>query len=187
MIKHTSGNLLESDAEALVNTVNCVGVMGKGIALQFKQAFSENFKAYAKACKAGEVRTGNMFIFGTGNMFNPKYIVNFPTKRHWKAKSRLDDIESGLADLIIQVEKLKITSIAIPPLGAGLGGLRWRDVRQKIYDAFEDHSVQVLLYEPKGSPKADKIKISTKKPNMQTSLIFNFFEAKFWTFWFKIL
>lgn len=166
MIKHTSGNLLESDTEALVNTVNCVGVMGKGIALQFKQAFPENFRAYAKACKAGSVKTGHMFIFETGNIFNPKYIVNFPTKRHWKAKSRLADIESGLADLLIQVENLNISSIAIPPLGAGLGGLKWQDVREKIYNTFENHPVQVLLYEPKGSPVADKIKISTKSPNM---------------------
>jgi O-acetyl-ADP-ribose deacetylase (regulator of RNase III) len=166
MIKFTSGNLLESDAEALVNTVNCVGVMGKGIALQFKQAFPENYKAYAKACKKGEVRTGRMFIYRAGDIFNPKYIVNFPTKRHWKAKSRLDDVKSGLEDLVNQVQRLNIKTIAIPPLGAGLGGLRWQDVKEMIVNAFEESTVQVLLYEPKGSPASDKIKIATKRPNM---------------------
>ena len=100
MIKHAKGNLLQADAEALVNTVNCVGFMGKGIALQFKQAWPENFEAYAKACKAGNVRPGQMFIWETGRMVDPKFIINFPTKRDWRGKSRITDIESGLRALI---------------------------------------------------------------------------------------
>jgi len=167
MIELTTGNLLEDKAEALVNTVNCVGVMGKGIALQFKQAFPENFTYYAKACKAGQVQTGRVLIFETGRMFNPKYLVNFPTKRHWKGKSRIEDIESGLADLIIQIRRLGIQSIAIPPLGAGLGGLDWLEVKARIESAFADlPDVHVLLYEPKGSPLAEAMPVTTKEPNM---------------------
>lgn len=167
MIYQAEGNLLEAKVEALVNTVNCVGIMGKGIALQFKQAFPENFKAYAQACKSDDVRLGQMFVHQIDSMFNPKFIINFPTKNHWKSKSNLKDIESGLNDLIRVIGKYQIKSIAIPPLGAGLGGLNWQDVKQRITSAFEKMpNVAVYLYEPKGSPKADKIKISTTKPNM---------------------
>src|SRR3990172_5088062 len=125
MIEYTKGNLLVADAEALVNTVNCVGYMGKGIALQFKQAFPANFMAYEKACHAHDVKPGHMFIFETGSMVNPRYIINFPTKRHWRGKSRVGDIESGLQTLIEEVKRLGIHSIAVPPLGSGLGGLDW--------------------------------------------------------------
>ena len=167
MIKYKQGNLLEADVEALVNTVNCVGVMGKGIALQFKQAFPENFTEYANACKAGKVFVGNMFVFKTGKLFNPKYIINFPTKRHWKGKSKIEDIEIGLKALAKQVEQLEIKSIAIPPLGSGLGGLSWNDVKTRILQTFEQmDQVEVWLYEPIGSPAADKIKIATTKPKM---------------------
>jgi O-acetyl-ADP-ribose deacetylase (regulator of RNase III) len=167
MIESKTGDLLKADTEALVNTVNCVGVMGKGIALQFKQAFPENFKEYAKACKTDDVRIGKMFIHKTKNMFNPKYIINFPTKRDWRAKSQLKDIEMGLDDLIIKIKELDIKSIAIPPLGAGLGGLNWEDVKFNILNSFKElPEVRVLLYEPKGSPDSDKIKISTTKPEM---------------------
>ena len=119
MIEPGKGNLLRSDAEALVNTVNCVGYMGKGIALQFKQAFPENFTAYERAVKANEVKPGRMLIYETGSMVNPKYIINFPTKRHWRGKSRIDDIKSGLRALVDDVKKLGIQSIAVPPLGCG--------------------------------------------------------------------
>ncbi len=155
MIEQTYGDLLMADAEALVNTVNCVGVMGKGIAFQFKKAFLENFKAYKAACRRREVRPGRMFVFETGQMFNPRYIINFPTKRHWRGKSRYEDIESGLKDLIREVRKRKIRSIAIPPLGSGLGGLQWGRVKGMIEAAFEEmQDVRVKLYEPKGSPDA---------------------------------
>ncbi len=132
MIELGKGNLLKVDVEALVNTVNCVGIMGKGIALQFKQDYPENFKAYEKACRASEVRPGKMFIVPTNKMQNPKFIVNFPTKRHWKGKSKIEDIKSGLTALIRDVQELGITSIAIPPLGCGLGGLRWSEVKPLI-------------------------------------------------------
>lgn len=167
MIKSVTGNLLKAEAEALVNTVNCVGVMGKGIALQFKQAFPENFKEYEKECKNGKMRIGKNFVFNTGKLFPPKYIINFPTKRHWKGKSKLDDIKKGLNDLVKVVRDLKIKSIAIPPLGSGLGGLNWADVRSLIVDSFANmYDVEVLLYEPKGAPASDKITIATTKPNM---------------------
>src|SRR4030042_1922418 len=97
MITRTKGNILEADAEALVNTVNCVGVMGKGIALQFRQAFPENYEAYRQACERGQVVPGRMFTWATELLQYPKYIINFPTKRHWKGKSKLADIEAGLA------------------------------------------------------------------------------------------
>ena len=148
MIEYKQGNLLEENTEALVNTVNCVGVMGKGIALQFKQAFPENFKEYKKACNFKEVQPGKMFITSTGELF-PKYIINFPTKRHGQGKSRIEDIESGLKALIALVEQSNIKSISIPPLGCGNGGLNWLDVKPKIASAFiELPNVQVLIFEP---------------------------------------
>lgn len=123
MIEEAKGNLLEVDAEAIVNTLNTVGVMGKGIALQFKQAWPENFKTYAKACKTGEVVPGRMFVFELGGMVNPRFIINFPTKRHWRQKSRLEDVASGLQALVAEVRERGISSVAVPPLGCGNGGL----------------------------------------------------------------
>jgi O-acetyl-ADP-ribose deacetylase (regulator of RNase III) len=167
MIHLTRGNLLEADAEALVNTVNCDGFMGKGIALQFKQAFPENFKAYEKACRAGEVRPGRMFTFHTGSLVNPKYIINFPTKRHWRGKSRLEDIASGLRALITELRELGIKDVAVPPLGCGFGGLDWRKVRPMIERAFvELPDVSVRLYEPAGSPVAADRRVGTKRPKL---------------------
>src|SRR5580658_7888140 len=129
MIEYKRGNILAADAEALVNTVNCVGVMGRGIALQFKKMFPANFKAYAAACKRSEVQPGRMFVFETGKFTNPRYIINFPTKRHWRGASRLSDIETGLDALVREITTREIKSIALPPLGSGLGGLNWADVR----------------------------------------------------------
>ncbi len=167
MICTANGNLLEANVEALVNTVNCVGIMGKGIALQFKQAFPQNFASYAKACKAGDVRLGHMFVYPTHSLFNPKFIINFPTKQHWKSKSKLQDVKVGLEDLIRVVKKYEIKSIAVPPLGSGLGGLNWPDVKRLILAAFDSlPDVEVHLYEPKGSPQVDKMPISTAKPKM---------------------
>src|ERR1044072_3050938 len=99
MIKFKKGDILREDVEALVNTVNCVGIMGRGVALQFKNAFPRNFKAYSAACKREEVQPGKMFVYETDELTNPKYIINFPTKRHWRGKSRIEDIEAGLAAL----------------------------------------------------------------------------------------
>ena len=132
MITYVSKNILDSEAEALVNTVNTVGIMGKGVALQFKEKFPLNFKLYQKACKNTEVRTGKMFVTETGFLTNPKYIINFPTKTDWRSNSRLEDIADGLNDLVKVVNEKNIQSIAIPPLGCGNGGLDWKDVKPLI-------------------------------------------------------
>lgn len=167
MIELTRGNLLEAPAEALVNTVNCVGYMGKGIALQFKQAFPANFKHYETACHAGDMVPGQMLIHDNGGLVNPRYIINFPTKRHWKGKSRIEDIESGLSALVADVQRLGIRSIAVPPLGCGLGGLEWRVVRPLIEQAFAGlPDVQVLLFEPAGAPEAKAMPVRTERPHM---------------------
>ena len=151
MIELAQGNLLEADAEALVNTVNCVGFMGKGIALQFKQAWPENFRAYERACHTHEVQPGKMFVVPTGRMMNPKYIVNFPTKRHWRGASRIEDIRAGLKALVQEVKRLGIQSIAVPPLGCGNGWLNWWEVRPMIEQALQAvPDVRVLLFEPRG-------------------------------------
>ena len=157
MFEFRTGDILKADAEALVNTVNCVGIMGRGIALQFKNAFPENFKAYEAACNRNEVQPGKMFIFETRTLANPKFIVNFPTKRHWRGKSRMEDIESGLKALVGEMRDRRIRSIAIPPLGSGLGGLNWAEVRPRIVEALRGlDDVQVILFEPGGAPVATK-------------------------------
>lgn len=149
MITFTTGDILAANADALVNTVNCVGIMGRGLALQFKNAFPENFKAYEAACRRQEVQPGRMFVFETGTMTNPKFIINFPTKRHWRGKSRMEDIEAGLQALVEEVGARDIRSIAIPPLGSGLGGLNWADVRARITATLgELQDVDVIVYEP---------------------------------------
>lgn len=167
MMELTSGDILRDDSEALVNTVNCVGVMGRGIALQFKNAWPENFKAYKAACQREEVRPGRMFVHETGQLTHPRYIINFPTKRHWRGKSRLEDIEAGLQDLVAVVQDRGIASIAIPPLGSGLGGLDWDEVRPRIEAALAAlPDVRVRIYEPKGAPSADRMQHPRKVPNM---------------------
>ncbi len=156
-IRYTTGDILRADAEAIVNTVNCVGIMGRGIALQFKNAFPANFKAYEAACKRDEVQPGKMFVFETGTFTNPKYIINFPTKRHWRGKSRMEDIDSGLPALAEEVRQRGIRSIAIPPLGSGLGGLNWEDVRPRIESALRDLSdLDVIVFEPNNAPFTTK-------------------------------
>lgn len=153
MITLTRGNLLEAGTEALVNTVNTVGVMGKGVALQFKRAFPENYHAYRAACSRGEIEPGRVHVFKTGWMTPPRYIVNFPTKRHWRQRSRIEDIEAGLRSLASEVREREIRSIAIPPLGCGNGGLRWNEVRPRIEAALSDlEGVDVRLYEPGSHP-----------------------------------
>ena len=167
MFEIVRGNLLEADAEAYVNTVNTVGVMGRGIALQFKNAFPGNFKSYKKACDKNEVLPGHMFVYERLTLDPPRYIINFPTKRHWKNNSRVEDIESGLKDLVKVINDLGIKSIAVPPLGCGLGGLNWNQVRSMIEKAFSDlPDVKVFLYEPKGAPAPEKMKNVTKRPKM---------------------
>jgi O-acetyl-ADP-ribose deacetylase (regulator of RNase III) len=150
MIKETEGNLLEAKAEALVNAVNCVGVMGKGIALQFRQKFSEDyFNDYKRACRNGDLQIGKVQIYSIKTKTIPNFIVNFPTKNHWREKSKIEDIEIGLKSLVEEAEKHKIKSIAMPALGCGLGGLDWKDVRPLIETAFADFAdVEVLLFLP---------------------------------------
>ena len=168
MIKITHGDLLDlDDVDAVVNVVNCVGVMGKGIALQFKNKWPDNFTAYAEACRAGEVRPGRMFIFDAGGLVKPNFIVNFPTKDHWRGASKIEFIRDGLADLVKQVRRLGIRSIAIPPLGCGNGGLDWAEVRPLIEGAFEPlPDVEVRLFEPNGAPAAKTMEVRTKRPQM---------------------
>jgi len=167
MIEFGSGDILKDDAEALVNTVNCVGLMGRGIALQFKDTFPENFKAYAEACQRGEVQPGRMFVFETGQLTSPRYIINFPTKRHWRGKSRMEDIEAGLKALVAVIREKRIRSIAIPPLGSGLGGLDWLDVKPRIEAALRTLTdVRVTVYEPKGAPASDTMTHSREVPRM---------------------
>lgn len=142
--------------------------MGKGIALQFKQAFPENFKAYKRACDREEVRPGTMFVFDQGGLAGgPRYIINFPTKRHWRSKSRLEDIESGLRDLVRVIQELKIVSIALPPLGCGNGGLQWSEVEPLIVAALGHvEEVRVQLFAPAGAPPAKSMRVRTARPNM---------------------
>ena len=169
MIEITRGDILTANAEALVNTVNCVGVMGRGIALQFKKAFPGNFKAYESACERHEVQPGKMLVFETGLLTGPRLIINFPTKRHWKGKSEMQDIEAGLPVLVEEIIRRGIRSVAIPPLGCGLGGLDWNLVRPKIMHAFDAlPDVRVLLFEPSGAPKAEEMVKERKVPGMTT-------------------
>lgn len=149
MLEFTEGNLLEADAEALVNTVNTVGVMGKGVALMFKEAFPENFREYEAACRAKELQVGKMFVTRRDSFLGPKWIINFPTKAHWRYPSKMEWVERGLDDLKAVILRNEIRSIAVPPLGAGNGGLEWAEVRELIVEKFKDlKNVQILIYEP---------------------------------------
>ncbi len=168
MIRIAHGNLLKAHADALVNTVNTAGVMGRGIALQFKQAYPEVFRAYEKACKAGEVTIGKIFVCDVGGLAGgPRWILNFPTKTHWKTRSRLPDIEEGLKDLVRTARRLGLKSIAVPPLGCGNGGLKWKDVGPRIEAALgELKDVDVLIYPPGDAPVAAAMPNRTERPAM---------------------
>jgi O-acetyl-ADP-ribose deacetylase (regulator of RNase III) len=166
MIREEHGNLLGAEADALVNTVNTVGVAGKGIALQFRQAYPDNFKAYAKAAKQGKVVPGRMFVWETNQLGSPRLIINFPTKRHWRGNSRIKDIRAGLEDLIRCIEQYQVKSIAVPPLGCGNGGLKWDEVRKLIVDALGSLDVDILVYPPSGAPAAEEMPIRSAKPKM---------------------
>ena len=167
MIKYKTGDILMEEAEALVNTVNCVGVMGRGLSLQFKRAFPDNFKAYADRCERNEMKPGHVFVFKTDATIYPRYIINFPTKRHWRGKSRMEDIESGLASLTEAIRTHGIRSVAIPPLGSGLGGLSWSEVRERIQVTLEKLTdVKVVIFEPCGGPMDERASRLIKVPNM---------------------
>ena len=149
MINYTKGNIIQADVEALVNTVNTVGVMGKGIALAFKKAFPQNFKIYRKLCDDKEFGIGDLLITNTGQI-RPKFIINFPTKKHWRGKSKIEFIETGMKELVKEINEKQIKSIAIPPLGCGNGGLNWDEVKTIILGELEkvDKDVEVIIYEP---------------------------------------
>ncbi|EJF54215.1 putative phosphatase, C-terminal domain of histone macro H2A1 like protein [Saprospira grandis DSM 2844] len=165
MIKEITGDLLDSPAEALVNTVNTVGVMGKGIALQFKKKFPNNFMLYKKACQEGKVVPGKMFITTEQNLLaDSKIIINFPTKTTWKKPSEYQYIQEGLADLKKLIETQHIKSIAIPSLGVGHGGLDWSKVRKMIFAALGNLDCTIYLYQPNyklpEKIKAEKVKLT---------------------------
>jgi O-acetyl-ADP-ribose deacetylase (regulator of RNase III) len=167
VIEIQQGDILQADTEALVNTVNCIGIMGRGIALQFRKAFPENYEVYRAACEREEVQPGRMLVFDRQRLINPRYIINFPTKRHWKGKSRIEDIQAGLTALVQEVQARNIRSVAVPPLGCGLGGLDWEEVRPIIEEAFRAlPDVRIFLYEPAGAPAPEKMIRRAKLPNM---------------------
>ena len=155
MIEPTRGNLLAAPTEALVNAVNTVGVMGRGIALQFKRTYPTMFREYERACRAGEVKLGKMHVFDRGTRADgPRWIINFPTKGHWRAASQMRDVEAGLKDLVATIKRLDIRSFAIPALGCGAGGLDWDDVRPRIEAAFATlPEVRALVFAPEGAPR----------------------------------
>lgn len=171
MIREDHGNLLRAEVDALVNTVNTVGVMGKGIALQFKRAYPEMFRAYERAAKSGELQLGEMFVWETGVLDGPRLVINFPTKGHWRSPSRIADIENGLRDLVDVIERYQVRSIAVPPLGCGHGGLNWDEVAPLIWRALGPISdtVDVLVYPPDGAPPAADMIDRTPRPRMSSA------------------
>jgi O-acetyl-ADP-ribose deacetylase (regulator of RNase III) len=165
MIKYITGNIFESKAEALVNTVNTIGVMGKGVALQFKKAYPNNFKAYADACRKKEIGVGKLFVTKDSNLNSgEKYIINFPTKTDWRKPSEYSYIESGLDDLIRVLNEKNIKSVAIPPLGAGNGGLEWEKVKKIIEQKLANVDVEIIVYQPshhiKEKLKKERVKLT---------------------------
>lgn len=157
-IEQVHGDLLAADADALVNAVNTVGVMGKGIALQFRRAYPAMFEAYVQACRAGEVEIGRMHVWPIGRPIGPRYVINFPTKAHWRGASRFEYIDDGLVDLLRVIRELRIASLAVPALGAGNGGLPWPDVRRRIVDVLgNEPGVRVLLHAPAGGTSGHRV------------------------------
>ncbi len=184
MIRYTQGNLLDAPAEAVVNTVNTVGVMGKGIALMFREAFPENYKAYEAACKRGEVVIGKMFVTENHALTGPRHIINFPTKKHWIHPSRLEWVEEGLQDLERVIREKGIRSVALPPLGCGHGGLSWPAVRAAIEQALGAlPDVEVVVYEPtatyQNKPKAQGVEELTPARAMLVELIRRYLSVGF--------
>jgi O-acetyl-ADP-ribose deacetylase (regulator of RNase III) len=168
-IEYKSGDMFDEPSEAIVNTVNCVGVMGKGVALEFKRRWPDNYRAYKRLCDAKKLSPGTMFIFQTGDLLQDndrKFLINFPTKLHWKAKSKIEYVEHGLDDLAYQVRKLGIKSLVLPPLGCGNGGLDWNEVRPLIEDklsSLEDVKISVF------APPSD-VAYTTEQENVPSDL-----------------
>jgi O-acetyl-ADP-ribose deacetylase (regulator of RNase III) len=167
MIELKTGDIFSEETEAIVNTVNCVGVMGRGVALQFKKIFPQNFEEYFKACEKGKVQPGEMFVHETGILVNPKYIINFPTKRHWRGKSKIEDIDTGLDDLVKVLLELNIKSITLPPLGSGLGGLDWDKVKKLVLEKLGSlNDIDIIIYEPHDKPFFEKNVKNKEIPKM---------------------
>ncbi|PWQ98194.1 type II toxin-antitoxin system antitoxin DNA ADP-ribosyl glycohydrolase DarG [Leucothrix pacifica] len=167
MITYKTGNILHDQADAIINTVNTVGVMGKGLALQFKKAFPDNFKVYKKACDNKSVVTGKVLPVSLNSISAPFYIINFPTKAHWKANSKLEYVEQGLESLKKEVKRLELKSIAIPALGSGLGGLPWQSVEQILQESLAElPEVEWRIYPPQTSPNAPVMPNKTTRPAM---------------------
>lgn len=167
MIIYKTGNLLKDDAQALINTVNTVGVMGKGIALQFKKAFPKNFQVYKRACDNKLLTTGEVLTVPTDNLTGSEYIINFPTKQHWREQSKLSYIQQGLIALLNEIDKNNIKSVAVPPLGCGNGGLDWNIVKPLLESVLQARpDVEWRIYEPNFQPKTQDIPINTVRPNM---------------------
>lgn len=170
MIENGQGNILEAPVDALVNTVNCVGVMGKGIALQFKRAFPENYFAYRTACRHGEVAPGKLLFFAIDGLGSPRWIINFPTKRHWRDPSHLEDIEAGLRALRAGLLARGIHSVAIPPVGCGLGGLDWERVQNLIVRFLGDlQGVRVVVFPPSVATRLAMLPKTASRPALTLS------------------
>lgn len=163
MIKYIKGNLLQAETEALVNTVNTMGIMGKGIALQFKERYPINFKVYTQACKKGDIDVGKLLVVKEHTLEGEKLIINFPTKIEWFKKSQYSYIEDGLKDLLNVIEKYHIKSIALPPLGCGNGGLNWEKVKIMIEKYLHNLPIEILVYEPNDEVKKILQKEDSKK------------------------
>lgn len=167
MINYVTGNILHDQSDAIINTVNTVGVMGKGLALQFKKAFPHNFTVYKKACDNKELTTGKVLPVSLNSMNAPYYIINFPTKSHWKDSSKLEYIEQGLDDLLKQADRLQFKSVAIPALGSGLGGLPWNEVSKVIEQKLATRTdIEWRVYPPQSAPDAKAMVDKTARPKM---------------------
>lgn len=167
MITYQTGNILHDQADAIINTVNTVGVMGKGLALQFKKAFPDNFKVYKKACDDKALVTGEVLTVELNSIHAPFYIINFPTKAHWKGNSKLEYIEQGLNSLKAEVKRLGLKSVALPALGSGLGGLAWDDVDSLIQRSLSElPDVEWYVYPPQVAPNAQAMPNKTQRPAM---------------------
>jgi O-acetyl-ADP-ribose deacetylase (regulator of RNase III) len=166
MLRFTQGNLLEASVEALVNTVNEVGVMGKGIALMFKEAYPESSRVYEDACKRKQLRVGRVLVTSSQQLHGPRWIIHFPTKKHWRQPSRLEWVRDGLRDLVHELRARQIRSVAVPPLGCGNGGLEWTQVRREIDLAFKDvPDIDVAVFAPTSeyfnAPKREGVEVLT--------------------------
>ncbi|MBS3906796.1 MAG: macro domain-containing protein [Syntrophaceae bacterium] len=152
MVKVLMGDILQSNAQTLVNTVNCVGIMGKGIALEFKEQFPDMFDDYVARCNRNEVRLGKPYLY---KRLTPPWILNFPTKGHWRSVSRIEDIVKGLKYLLQHYKEWGIISLAVPPLGCGQGQLEWKIVGPTLYRFLNQLDVPVELYAPHGTPREE--------------------------------